>query len=111
MLVLTRKVQEQIRIGEDITITLLRVKGNKVRIGIEAPERVRVVRGELPRGERPVRLAGQSVADHQTGEPQEVDESQTRRQPVGMHTARETMGLKSVVERVGTRCHATGAWA
>jgi carbon storage regulator CsrA len=48
MLVLSRKLQEQIRIGENITVTVLRVKGNAVRIGIDAPRNVRVVRGELP---------------------------------------------------------------
>lgn len=47
MLVLTRKVDEQILIGDDIKITLIRVRGNSVRIGIEAPRSVRVVRGEL----------------------------------------------------------------
>lgn len=47
MLVLTRKLQEQIRIGENITLTILRVKGSTVRLGIEAPRSVRVVRGEL----------------------------------------------------------------
>ncbi len=48
MLVLTRKRQEQIRIGENITLTILRIKGNTVRVGIEAPRDVRVIRGELP---------------------------------------------------------------
>lgn len=48
MLVLTRKRQEQIRIGDNVTITVLRIKGQAVRIGIEAPRDVRVVRGELP---------------------------------------------------------------
>ncbi len=51
MLVLTRKLQEQITIGQDITITVLRVKGNSVRIGIDAPRSVHVVRGELERHE------------------------------------------------------------
>jgi carbon storage regulator CsrA len=49
MLVLTRKLQQQIKIGEQITVTILRVKGHTVRVGIEAPREVRVVRGELPR--------------------------------------------------------------
>jgi carbon storage regulator len=49
MLVLSRKMHEQIVIGEDITVTIVRVQGNTVRIGIEAPRQVRVVRGELPR--------------------------------------------------------------
>ncbi|MEX2026299.1 MAG: carbon storage regulator [Pirellulaceae bacterium] len=48
MLVLTRKLQERIKIGENVTITVLRVKGNAVRIGIEAPRSVRVIRAELP---------------------------------------------------------------
>ena len=47
MLVLTRKLDEKIRIGENITITLLRVQGNTVRLGIEAPRDIRVIRGEL----------------------------------------------------------------
>lgn len=47
MLVLTRKYQEKIQIGDNITITVLRTKGKAVRLGIEAPSDVPVVRGEL----------------------------------------------------------------
>ena len=47
MLVLTRKLNEEILIGDDIKVTLIRVRGNTVRIGIEAPRDVRIVRGEL----------------------------------------------------------------
>lgn len=47
MLVLTRKPQERIQIGENITITIVRIKGRAVRVGIEAPDSVRIVRGEL----------------------------------------------------------------
>ena len=47
MLVLTRKYQEKIRIGDNITITVLRTKGKAVRLGIEAPSTVPVIRGEL----------------------------------------------------------------
>jgi carbon storage regulator CsrA len=47
MLVLTRKLQEKIQIGDQITITILRTKGKSVRLGIEAPMEVPVVRGEL----------------------------------------------------------------
>jgi carbon storage regulator CsrA len=49
MLVLTRKHQEQIQIGDNVTITILKVKGRTVRLGIEAPRQVRIIRGELPR--------------------------------------------------------------
>jgi carbon storage regulator CsrA len=59
MLVLTRKLQEKIRIGDNVTITVLRVKGQSVRIGIDAPRDVRVVRAELSPG----RECGQSDAD------------------------------------------------
>jgi carbon storage regulator CsrA len=47
MLVLTRKPQQRIQIGDKITITIVRVTGQSVRVGIEAPQDVRVVRGEL----------------------------------------------------------------
>jgi len=47
MLVLTRKADQKIQIGNDIVITVLQVKGNSVRIGIEAPRQVRVMRSEL----------------------------------------------------------------
>ena len=47
MLVLTRKLQEKIHIGANITITVVKIKGNTVRVGIEAPGDVRVVRGEV----------------------------------------------------------------
>ena len=49
MLVLTRKTDEEILIGEDIKIKLVRVRGNSVRLGIDAPRDVRIVRGELDR--------------------------------------------------------------
>ena len=47
MLVLTRKQQEKIQIGDDIVITVLKTKGKTVRIGIEAPSTMPVLRGEL----------------------------------------------------------------
>lgn len=47
MLVLTRKQGEQIRIGDDVVITVIRTKGKTVRLGIDAPANVNVLRGEL----------------------------------------------------------------
>ena len=47
MLVLSRKATEVIRIGETIRITVVRIGPNSVRIGIEAPEDVNIVREEL----------------------------------------------------------------
>lgn len=47
MLILTRRVSEEIRIGDDIKIKILGVKGNQVRIGVAAPEDVSVHREEI----------------------------------------------------------------
>jgi carbon storage regulator CsrA len=47
MLVLTRRINERIQIGKDITVTILRVQGRVVKVGIEAPEGVQVLRTEL----------------------------------------------------------------
>ncbi len=47
MLVLTRKPKQQIQIGHNITVTIVRVSGKAVRVGIDAPDEVRVVRSEL----------------------------------------------------------------
>ena len=49
MLVLSRKLKEEILIGENIKITVLKVKGNTIRLGIEAPRDVHVLRGEIPK--------------------------------------------------------------
>ncbi|MHC1759573.1 MAG: carbon storage regulator CsrA [Negativicutes bacterium] len=47
MLVLTRKPGERLFIGDDIVITIVEVKGDNIRIGIEAPREVKVYRGEI----------------------------------------------------------------
>jgi len=47
MLVLTRSLDESILIGDDITVTVVRIDGSSVRIGIEAPLDVVVLRAEL----------------------------------------------------------------
>ena len=47
MLILTRRVGETLMVGDDVTVTVLGVKGNQVRIGINAPKDVSVHREEL----------------------------------------------------------------
>ncbi len=47
MLILTRRVGESLMIGDDVTVTVLGVKGNQVRIGVNAPKDVAVHRQEI----------------------------------------------------------------
>jgi carbon storage regulator len=47
MLILTRRVGEKLVIGENVTVTVLGVKGNQIRIGIDAPHEVQVHREEI----------------------------------------------------------------
>lgn len=47
MLVLSRKLNEEIKIGDDVTVTVVSIEGNKVRLGIVAPRDTLVLRGEL----------------------------------------------------------------
>ena len=47
MLILTRRVGESVMIGDEVTITVLRVKGNQVRLGVNAPRSVSVQREEI----------------------------------------------------------------
>ncbi len=61
MLILTRRAGETVMIGDDITITVLGVKGNQVRIGINAPKDVAVHREEI----------FERIKSEQSGEPAE----------------------------------------
>jgi carbon storage regulator len=47
MLVLTRRVNETLVVGDDVTVTILSVSGNQVRIGIQAPRHVSIHREEI----------------------------------------------------------------
>jgi len=47
MLVLTRKAGEEILIGDDISLVVTRISGNRVTIGVKAPKEHKIVRGEL----------------------------------------------------------------
>ena len=51
MLLLSRRTGETIQIGDDISVTVLSVKGNQLRIGITAPDDVKIIREELLQAE------------------------------------------------------------
>jgi carbon storage regulator len=69
MLILTRRVGETVMIGNDITVTILGVKGNQVRVGINAPKNVAVHREEIyERIRREQDDSHSGPHDHQTAE-------------------------------------------
>ena len=70
MLVLTRKIDEQIKIGDDITITVIKLRNNQIRLGIDAPREVRVLRAELEEKE-----TAQSATSAKTSTPVESIQS------------------------------------
>ena len=74
MLILTRRVGESVVIGEDVTVTVLGVKGNQVRIGINAPKHVAVHRDEIFERIKSGRTAGDgnSTADGEAHNPRET---------------------------------------
>lgn len=47
MLILSRKIDEKIKIGDDITLTIIDIHGDQVKIGVEAPKNVKVFRQEV----------------------------------------------------------------
>lgn len=73
MLVLTRKQGEQIRIGDDVVITVVRTKGKGVRLGIQAPAHIPVLRGEIGRaiGDETTQQSSDAADEHSA----EQDES------------------------------------
>jgi len=112
MLVLSRKTQQQIQIGPHVTITILKVKGETVRIGIEAPQEVCVLRSEV---------AGKiAQAENVTGEAEATVRSAlaaTERErvrnariaanqpPVARHTSRLEFSSSFAVGRTSLRSH------
>lgn len=58
MLILSRKAEQTVQIGERIRVTILSIRGNRVKIGLDAPDSVQILRGELetfcePLGSKP----------------------------------------------------------
>ena len=71
MLILTRRVGETVMIGNDVTVTVLGVKGNQVRIGVNAPKEIAVHREEIYERIKREAQSGivRPVGSHETGKP------------------------------------------
>ena len=67
MLLLTRKLGENIRIGDDVKITIVEVKGNHVKLGIDAPPSVKVHREEIYERIQQENRRAQALRDAATG--------------------------------------------
>jgi len=63
MLILTRKLGEQINIGDDITVTLLEIKGAQVKLGIQAPKSIGIHRNEIYEKIRETNLGSSNISD------------------------------------------------
>jgi carbon storage regulator len=63
MLILTRKLGEKITIGDDITITLVEIKGTQVKLGIDAPKHIEIHRQEVYERIRQENLSSSDIND------------------------------------------------
>ena len=81
MLVLTRKLMEKLYIGDDICVTVVRLEGGQVRLGIEAPREVSVVRAELV----PERASASVRGNAAIRPPMGLRSAEIRTRPVGAH--------------------------
>lgn len=108
MLVLSRKHQEKIHIGENITITILKTKGKAVRVGIEAPADIAVIRGELAAAklqDSPVSAVATNSIVAPASETDDSAATRRLRARVGMCEASWSTESRPTSAPVERRCH------
>lgn len=66
MLILSRKIGETIHVGDNVKIVINRISGNRVTVGIDAPDQVRILRGEvMDLGELTLEVESNELVDHE----------------------------------------------
>lgn len=99
MLVLSRKVEEVIRIGDDIQVKVLRIDGNRVKLGIVAPRDVRVLRHELQSEETRAAIDIDSETDNSAAKNRPANSAEMQRrvaQASGMQYHDDAQQLQAV---------------
>ncbi|MFN7733452.1 MAG: carbon storage regulator [Pirellula sp.] len=74
MLILSRRESERVYLGEDIVLTIVRVNGDKVRIGVEAPPNIKILRTELE-----LEASPDTSMQHSLPSPAEVNRNSVQR--------------------------------
>lgn len=80
MLILSRKINEQVYVGDDIVVTVVELSPGRVRLGFSAPDHVKILREEL-RDQPPVGDSDRPVARHSASQPPRQHRQERRDDP------------------------------